>query len=169
MPPPEELRLPAEEIYDAMRKNIEKYKPAVPGTFLVLLAGTAWACVGVMLLFSAVLWLSAASDGASPLVFAAAGVVTALLVHHFGFLKIADKNLERILPVGGKKCLFSFFPWKSYIIIAVMVAMGILLRHSDVPRQYLAVCYIGIGLALVLSSIRYVRIFFREIRKARSI
>lgn len=149
--------------------NIEKYKPAVPSTFLVLLAGTAWACVGVMLLFSAVLWLSAASDGAPPLVFAAAGFVMALLVHHFGFLKIADKNLDRILPVGGKKCLFSFFPWKSYLIIAAMVAMGILLRHSAIPKRYLAICYIGIGLALVLSSIRYVRIFFRETRKTRSI
>lgn len=36
-------RLTGEEIYDAMGINIEKYKPAVPGTFLVLLVGTAWA------------------------------------------------------------------------------------------------------------------------------
>ncbi|MFP4453473.1 MAG: hypothetical protein ACLFPI_08895 [Desulfobacterales bacterium] len=149
--------------------NIEKYKPAVPGTCLVLLAGTAWACVGVTLLYSAVLWLSAASDSAPPLVFAAAGFVMALLVHHFGFLKAVDKNLDRIFPMGAKKCLFSFFPWKSYLIIAVMVSMGILLRHSAIPRRYLAICYIAIGLALVLSSIRYVRIFFKETRKTQSI
>jgi hypothetical protein len=151
-----------------MRINIEKYKPAVPGSILVLMAGTAWVCVGLMLLLSAGIWLYAASPEAPAHVFAAAGIALALLVHHFGFLRIVDGNLRRILPAGGKKCLFSFVPWKSYLIIVFMVILGLLLRYSAIPRPYLAVCYIGIGLALVLSSIRYMRVFFREIRNARS-
>lgn len=151
-----------------MKRNIEKYKPAVPGSLLVLMAGTAWVCVGLMLLFSAGMWLYAASPETSPYAFAAAGFVLALLVHHFGFLRIVDGNLRRILPADGKKCLFSFVPWKSYLLIVFMVILGLLLRYSPIPRPYLAVCYIAIGLALVLSSIRYMRVFFREIRKARS-
>jgi hypothetical protein len=95
--------------------------------------------------------------------FAGAGVVLALLVHHFGFLKIVDKNLERILPMHGMRCLFSFIPWKSYFIIAIMITMGATLRHSAIPKQYLAIVYLGIGLALILSSVRYIRVFFREI------
>ncbi|MDY6903402.1 MAG: hypothetical protein SWH61_01840 [Thermodesulfobacteriota bacterium] len=149
-------------------KPVEEYKPAVPGTVLVLLAGTAWICVGIMLLIMAAVWLAAASNGTVHYDFAVAGVVLALLIHHFGFLKIVNSNLERILPADGKRCVFAFIPWKSYLIIAVMVAMGITLRHSAIPRQYLAICYIGIGLALVLSSIRYMRIFFREVIKVRS-
>jgi hypothetical protein len=47
--------------------------------------------------------------------------------------------------------------WKSYLIVAVMVTMGIMLRHSSIPKQYLSIMYIGIGTALILSSIRYFR------------
>jgi len=119
-----------------------------------------------MLLFLAFSWLSKASNVNST-VFVSAGVVLALLVHHFGFLKIVDKNLKRILPMDDKKCLFSFIPWKSYLIIAVMIAMGTILRHSAIPKQYLAILYIGVGLALILSSVRYMRVFFREIRRQK--
>ena len=146
-----------------MRKR-DKYKPAVHKNILVFLAGIVWASVGVMLMFLAFSWLSKISNK-SVYVFAGAGVLFALLVHHFGFLKIVDKNLKRILPMDEKKCAFAFIPWKSYLIIAVMITVGMTLRHSAIPKPYLAVLYIGIGLALLLSSVRYVRVFFREIRR----
>jgi hypothetical protein len=76
-----------------------------------------------------------------------------------------DKNLDRLLPMQGKKCVFAFITWKSYIIIAVMIALGIFLRHAPIPKPYLAVLYIGIGLALILSSIRYLRILLTQLKK----
>ena len=142
----------------------DKYKPAVTKNVLLFLAGIVWVCVGIMLLYFAVSWLSMAS-GINIYVFAVTGVIIALLAHHFGFLKIADKNLERTLPLEEKKCLFSFIPWKSYLIVAVMIAIGALLRHSAIPKQYLAILYTGIGLALILSSVRYMRFFLKEIRR----
>ena len=69
--------------------------------------------------------------------------------------------------MDDKKCVFSFISWKSYLIIAVMIAVGTILRHSAIPKQYLAILYIGIGLALILSSVRYMRIFLREIRRQK--
>jgi len=72
-----------------------------------------------------------------------------------------DKNLNRLLPMNGKKCLFSFITWKSYITIIIMVALGISLRHSRIPKQYLSVIYNGIGLGLFLSGIRYIRYFIK--------
>jgi len=146
-----------------MRKNI-KYKPAVTKTVLVFLAGIVWIGVGIMLLILAFTWLSNASL-IHMYVYVIAGFVSALVIHHFGFLKIVDKNLERILPMDEKKCLFAFITWKSYLIIVIMVAMGITLRHSPIPKQYLAILYSGIGLALILSSIRYMRVFVREVRQ----
>lgn len=145
-------------------KDIDKYKPAVTKPFLLFLAGIVWECVGIMLLYLAFTWLSTAS-GRDIFLYAGAGVLLALLIHHFGFLKIVDKNLKRLLQTDGKKCLFSFIPWKSYLIIVVMVAMGALLRHSKIPKGDLAALYIGIGLALILSSVRYMRAFCREIKK----
>ncbi len=144
-----------------MMKTIERLNPAVSRNLLLLLAGAVWILVGIMLLSIAGTWLSFISDKSVYLIIAA-GVLLALLIHHFGFLKIVDKNLERILEMEGKKCLFAFIPWKSYAIIAVMITMGRMLRSSSLPKQYLAVLYIGIGSALVLSSIRYLRIFFKE-------
>ena len=144
--------------------NLEKYKPAVMNSFLLLLAGVVWMGVGIMLLCIAFSWLSMPSDSHTYII-AATGVVLALLVHHFGFLRIVDTNLKRILQTHDKKCVFSFIPWKSYVIIGVMVAMGFILRHSAIPKPYLSVIYISIGLALLLSSIRYMRFFYKETRK----
>ncbi len=141
-------------------KSMKKYKPAVTNSVLLFLAGFMWACVGTMLLFLAFSWLSAASRPTFYL-FGGTGVVFALMVHHFGFLKIVDKNLDRILPMDEKQCLFAFIPWKSYLIIAFMITMGAILRHSSIPKPYLAILYTTIGLALVLSSVRYIRTFFQ--------
>jgi len=145
-------------------RDMDKYKPAVTIPFLLLLAGTAWVCVGIMLVVLAFSWLSKSSN-TNIYLYSGAGILLALLVHHFGFLKIVDKNLKRILQMKGKRCLFSFIPWKSYLIIVIMITMGAVLRHSVIPKQDLAVLYIGIGLALILSSVRYIRICYREITK----
>lgn len=142
-------------------RYIQKYKPAVPKSVLLLLAGGLWLCVGCMLLFLAVSWLLDAAS-INRYVLAGAGVFLALLIHRFGFRKIVDRNLKRILPLTDKRCAFSFMPWKSYLIIPVMIALGAILRHSAIPKPYLSILYVGIGLALILSSMRYLRFFLKE-------
>jgi hypothetical protein len=147
-----------------MKKKRYNFKPAVTNHLLLFIAGIVWLLVGFMLLCLAFSWLSRASNINIHL-FMIVGAVCALLIHHFGFLKIADKNLKRILEMEDKSCIFAFIPWKSYLIIAIMVSMGSLLRHSIIPKHYLAVLYIAIGLALALSSIKYIKAFIREARK----
>jgi hypothetical protein len=134
----------------------EKLKPAVNKNFLLFLSGLMWVAVGIMLDTFATGWLKTYGRG-NWWVFVAIGFACSLFIHHFGFLKLADKNLGRIKDMKGKPCAFSFMTWKSYLIVAVMVTMGIALRHSSIPKQYLSVLYIGIGTALILSSIRYFR------------
>jgi hypothetical protein len=136
--------------------QIRKLNPAVDKKYLILLAGIMWSGVGVMLICFAVSWLTR-YQGKGTLIFYAAGFLAAMPIHHFGFLKLADKNLKRLLPLEDKKCLFSFITWKSYLIIIVMVTLGITLRHSSIPKQYLSILYNGIGLGLFLSGIRYFR------------
>lgn len=93
---------------------------------------------------------------------AAAGVAGALVIHHFGFLRVVDKNLGRIAGLDDNPCVFAFQSWKSYALVAVMISAGIALRHSPVPKPILAALYIAIGGALVLSSVRYLRHFLRK-------
>ena len=146
-----------------MKNNLNRIKPAVDKRVLLFLAGLMWVGVGTMLLFLSYTWLDAFHAPGSFL-FEGIGVAAALVIHHFGFLKIVDKNLGRILPMEGKRCVFSFLTWKSYLMIALMIAMGALLRHSAIPKRYLSILYTGIGLALVLSSIRYMRVLLSQLR-----
>jgi hypothetical protein len=140
--------------------KIKNYEPVVDKSVLILLAGLMWCGVGVLLVSYAVTWLSRCT-GNEQLFLYPAGFLAAMPIHHFGFLKIADKNLNRILPLTVKKSPFSFMTWKSYIIVLIMVSLGIGLRHSSIPKPYLSILYNGIGLALFLSGIRYFRFFFQ--------
>lgn len=137
--------------------RLKRFKPAVSRHTLLLLAGLMWVAVGSVLLSRAAGWLREGHPAHLP-AFVAVGVFAALLIHHFGFLRVVDRNLGRILPMEGKRCAFSFMSWKSYVMVGSMVALGTGLRLSPIPRPYLAVFYIGIGLALVLSSVRYLRL-----------
>lgn len=146
-----------------MNQNHERLKPAVNKSVLLFLSGLMWFGVGVMLNTFAVHWLF---DYGKPdaYLFAITGCVSALFVHYFGFLKVTDKNLKRISFLKDKPCIFSFMSWRNYLIVIVMVTMGILLRHSSVPKQYLSIIYIGIGLGLLLSSTRYFKSFISEFK-----
>jgi hypothetical protein len=147
--------------------EIKKLTPSVDKKFLVLLAGTMWCGVGIMLISFTVGWLSPLNGKVQALYYAA-GFLAAMPIHHFGFLKIADKNLNRLLPLTEKRCVFSFITWRSYGIILIMVSLGIALRHSSIPKRYLSILYNGIGLALFLSGIRYFRFFLKLLLTKRS-
>ncbi len=144
------------------KMEADRFRLIVTKKILMFIAGLMWLLVGVMLLNYARLWLSLES-GKIMILYSGAGVLSALIIHHFGFLRVADKNLQRIFSMKERVSVFSFLTWKSYILIAVMITMGITLRHSAIPKKYLAVLYIGIGLALALSSIRYIRFFIKEL------
>jgi hypothetical protein len=146
-----------------MKQEINRYGPAVDTKLLILLSGLMWGIVGIMLCSLAIGWLSeAGADTAG--YFVVSGVVLSLLIHHFGFLKIVDKNIDRISSYGDRKvCIFAFQERKSYLIIAVMICMGIILRNSPLPKTYLSIIYIAFGGAMLLSSIRYFRVFGKGI------
>ena len=133
---------------------LERLKPAVPRKWLLFLAGLMWSGVGAMLCCLAGGWLAAVPAKVS-LPLGLAGVVLAVAVYRFGFSRIAKKNIDRIGRSPDMACLFSFQAWKSYLIIVVMVTLGLLLRHSSLPKHYLAVVYVTIGGALFLSSLHY--------------
>lgn len=147
--------------------NLRKYSLNVDKKILVIMPGLMWCGVGVMLIHYAVLWLSP-YPVKQQLLFYAAGFLAAMPIHHFGFLKIVDKNLNRLLPLTEKRSVFSFMTWKSYLIVLVMVTMGIILRHSQVPKNYLSILYNGIGLGLFLSGIRYFRFFIMLVLDKRT-
>jgi hypothetical protein len=91
------------------------------------------------------------------------GIILSLAAYRYGFSGIARKNIDRICLLPEKGCIFAFQAWKSYLIIALMIALGIILRHSPISKQYLAIVYMTIGGALLLSSLQYYRKLWRLI------
>jgi hypothetical protein len=146
--------------------NPKSFILAADKRVLILMAGLMWCAVGIMLIRYAVSWL-ALCTGKEQVLYYSAGFLAAMPIHHFGFLKIADKNLNRLLPLTEKQNPFSFMTPKSYLIVVVMISMGIALRHSQIPKRYLSLLYNGIGLALFLSGIRYFRVFFQLVFSKR--
>lgn len=58
-------------------------------------------------------------------------------------------------PAVHRSIHLAFQERKSYLIIVVM--MGMALRHSPIPKPYLAAVYLGIGGGLLLASLGYFR------------
>lgn len=134
--------------------KINKYTPTINTSFLLILAGSLWFSVGIMLCNFAFHWLTH-YEGKYMFLIILSGIILALLFSQFKFKKFANKNIERIKAKGSKSCLFSFMSWQTYLIVVFMMAMGITLRHSDIPKEYLSILYIGIGGALSISSFGY--------------
>ncbi len=129
-------------------------KPAVSKHWHLVVGGLMWSAVGVMLCRLALHWL-AGIGGRHALWLGLLGAAAAVTVYRFGFVKIARRNIARVCAFSEKRCLFAFQAWKSYLIIVVMIALGVFLRHSSMPRYVLALIYETIGGALFLSSLHY--------------
>jgi len=137
--------------------NLEKrYVPALPKIWLIIIAGLAWSSIGLFLNLTAFAWLPPLSDTQTPILIGL-GLLLALAIGIFGFSMLAKKNIHRIQRLPDKACIFAFQDWTSYPLVAVMITMGIFLRHSTIPKILLAPMYIAIGGGMIIASLQYYR------------
>lgn len=137
--------------------NYSKLKPAVKRKWLIIISGLMWSGVGIFLNILAFNWLKSFNNIQLFLTIII-GLLAGWVIARFGFGNIANKNINRIFAYPKEVCVFAFQEWRSYILIAVMMSMGIFLRTTGLlPKYILAPMYIGIGTALFLASFRYYR------------
>jgi hypothetical protein len=137
-----------------MGKRWEKFKPAVNRSILVLIAGSVWAMVGLMLSRLAILWWERYT-GSFLVLFIILGLILGIVKGYFVFSRVVKKNISRIARMDDTGFILAFIPWQTYLLITGMILLGIALRHSELPKQYLAILYLGVGLAMILSSLQY--------------
>lgn len=136
-------------------KFIQSIKPGIPKRYLLFMAALVWTFAGGMLLFKGIslvpeihdfLWLRMVMS------IVAGGIFYLLL-----FSKISLKHIGRILDLkNDTPCMFSFFNFKSYSMMGIMITMGVLLRKSGIiPPAYLSILYITMGIPLSLSAFRF--------------
>jgi hypothetical protein len=65
---------------------------------------------------------------------------------------MADWNTARIIARGDGHCLGGFLAPKTWLLVAVMMGSGILLRRSGVPRPILGVLYTAVGTGLLIGG-----------------
>jgi hypothetical protein len=136
--------------------QILKTTLATKKIWLHLTAGIMWSGVGIMLVAFAAGWLSLVHSWVV-LLLILAGLLLSSAIYFFGFSKLASNNIHRIIKIPKERvCLFAFQKWSSYPLVLVMIAMGIYLRHySPIPKPDLAIIYIGLGVSLFASSLKY--------------
>lgn len=128
---------------------------------LLLIAALVWATAGVNILRIGIIeyppYFSIINLLLSAVVFAVFEI--------FIFGRLVKRHTKRIDGYGEEKQLFiKFFDVKSFIIMAVMMTGGILIRSLHLaPEVFIAVFYTGLGAALLLAGILFGRNFFVSI------
>jgi hypothetical protein len=136
--------------------NIINYlKPGISKRYLLFVASSVWIFASGMLFFRGFLLLSDIHSFKWLIVLIS--IIGGLIFYTLLFSKISLKHTNRIILMQIEKpCLFSFFSFKSYFMMMIMISSGILLRKSGIlPISYLTTIYITMGIPLLLSSFRF--------------
>ena len=147
--------------------TLKGLKPGVTKSWLIAVAGLTWTGVGVMLCRLAYHWFVAINTGLAVML-GALGAVMALATYHFGFSKIAQKNIRRLCLLTEKTFVFAFQTWRAYLVIVFMIILGAVLRSSPLPKSYLAIVYTTIGGAIFLSSFHYYGLLWKLVAQKDS-
>jgi hypothetical protein len=139
-----------------MKKTFwEKYKPAVSRRTLLLIAGCAWTIAGGILITRALVQLIIINDHLWLKILA--GIICGTGFYLVLFAKISKKHINRITLIKvDNPCFFSFFNWRSYIMMIIMITGGITLRKLEViNRDVLWTFYLTMGIPLIVSAYRF--------------
>ena len=134
---------------------------------LIFLTGLLWLVASYILLSRAYSW---AIDLESSYLFIGIilGLVLGFIKSKLIFIKLTNKNMERIIAFKQKVSLWEFHLNKDKLLIVLMIGIGIVIRQSFIPKWVLMPIYLGIGLAMFLVFLLYMRTFLRQIKRPTS-
>ncbi len=128
---------------------------------LILISGILWSMAGIMLIVIFLRWIHLLTN--KQLLWALVIGIPIGILKGWLFNKLSKKNIYRINLLPVKVEWWKFQKLSSYILILLMMATGITLRTSGIiAKKYLAPVYLGIGLALFISSIVYYTTYFKH-------
>jgi hypothetical protein len=134
------------------RPALERWKPRAGGRTQLLLAGALWSVVGVLLLGFGTAWTLDALGSRAGALTLVLGVLVGLLKGRFVLDRAAGRIADRIALRGDGRCLGGFLSWRSWLLVALMSAVGRLLRGGLLPLAVLGPLYAAVGAGLLYSS-----------------
>ena len=137
---------------------VERLIPRVKRRYLYFLAGVFWTIAGGILCYRGTIWLRTLPSGTAG-VLGATSLILATPAYLFGFSRIVKRNIDRIASLPERSHFFAFTAARGYAMIGLMMAIGISLRNSSFPKDYLIVPYFVMGGVLLAGSTRFYREF----------
>ncbi len=134
--------------------------------YLVLIAAFVWTAAGANILRLGIMaaisvawewWMALSMVGVFALFMAM-------------FYRIYKKHAKRIYGYDGtrKHCILKFFDLKAYILMAVMMTGGILLRSFHIiPERCVAMFYTGLGTALTIAGVLFLIRFVIDVERRK--
>ncbi|HTX87736.1 MAG TPA: hypothetical protein VMC08_02015 [Bacteroidales bacterium] len=141
---------------------LEKYKPAVRKRTLLLVAGCVWTLAGGILIARALVQLLRFDHHLGWEILA--GMVLGIGFYAILFARISRKHINRITLIRvDNPCFFSFFNFRSYLLMSIMITAGVTFRKLNlVNPEYLYTFYLAMGLPLLISAYRFYYSWFKN-------
>ena len=133
---------------------LQTLKPVTSRRNLLFIAALVWTFAGGMLLTKGIL-MGIQTD--FMLVRIVASMIAGAVFYSILFSKISNKHIARIIRLkNDRPCIFSFFNFRSYLMMTVMISMGVFLRKSGIISPfYLSILYVTMGIPLFASAFRF--------------
>ena len=133
----------------------------VKNTSLLLIASIVWLIAGYNIVHIGILMYI----NHITLINIVSSILVFLIFWFMIFNKLVNKHTKRIQLYGSEKqYVWKFFDVKSFIIMASMMSLGIMIRvYHLMPNTCIALFYTGLGSALTLAGIKFAINFKKEI------
>ncbi|HWP96295.1 MAG TPA: hypothetical protein VN426_05550 [Syntrophomonadaceae bacterium] len=133
-----------------------KFIPKIKKNSLLLLAGIVWFIAGFNIIRIGTPEMLL--DLRSPILPVLLSIIIFYLFFKLVFQKMVDKHCDRIKGYTEHKIVvFKFFDTRSYLIMAFMITLGVLLRNSHLLTPLcLGTFYTGLGGSLICAGLFFV-------------
>ncbi len=134
---------------------LNRYKLSVSKRNLLLIAGIAWTVAGLILTGRGLTYLFQHGDFLGW--WLAGGLLFGILFYILLFADISHRHIIRIRGLSVPyPCAFSFFGFRSYLMMALMISVGIILNRFDVINKiWLYNFYVTMGVPLLISASQF--------------
>ncbi len=135
-------------------RGVHRFKPRATVTAQLWLAASLWAIAAAILAFRGLGWVWDSPHTVWLLLLA---VVLGSLKYRYILTPTAGRAIERIRSRGRERCAGGFLSWRTWLLVAAMMAGGHALRLTMIPRPVLGVLYVTIAVGLSMGAVAYAR------------
>nr|WP_321468331.1 hypothetical protein [uncultured Desulfobulbus sp.] len=123
-------------------------KPGVPRSVHLFAAPFLWTVIGCILMVRGYWWMSPGHGRWLIVPALLLGTLKSMVILD----KVARKAIQRIILFKDGTCLGAIYSWKSWLMVAMMMTAGLIIRWVGHPGQWTGMLYCAIGWALCCSS-----------------